>query len=89
MSFENQDNQYKGDNNIQNKIEIIEHHYTLYTNMFEDTDNSKLRKIFSSYSLAASGGNGLSDGKSESSHLTDFKREVIGHIYAQSLEIIF
>ena len=75
LSYENQKNQYNNANNIRYKITTVNEHYQKYTEMFEKTDNFKLRKIFSSYSLDSRGGNGFPNGKSDSSHLTKYIKE--------------
>ena len=78
MSFENQDNQNNDDNNIKNKITTKEEHYTKYNSMFDKTYESQIRKVFSSYSLPDSGGNGFPDGKSDCNNLTTCVKENSG-----------
>ena len=72
MSMENQDNQNNDNENIKYKISTKEEHINKHRKMFGDTSiNSKIRKIFSSYSLPENKFNnkykaiGFPDGKSD------------------------
>ena len=66
MFLENYNNQKNDDNNIRNKIVTKDSHRKQYCDMFNDNSiNSKIRIIFSSYSLDSSGGTGFPDGYSD------------------------
>ena len=78
MSFENQDNQNNDTNNIRYKIETTEKHYKKYNSMFDKTYESQIRKVFSSYSLPESGGNGFPDGLSDCNNLETCVKENSG-----------
>jgi len=77
MFLENYKNQKNDDNNIKNKIDSVNNHRKKYCDMFKDnTIDSKIRIIFSSYSLASSGGTGFPDGFSNCTGIADCKHSV-------------
>ena len=86
LSIENQNLQRDCTNNedtncIKNRITGT--HYEAYTRMFNEANDYKIRKIFSSYSLPCDetgkvGGSGFPDGKSDSSDLTLCIKEGVG-----------
>ena len=77
MFLENYNNQKNDDNNIQKKIVTKDSHRKKYCDMFNDNSiNSKIRIIFSSYSLDASGGTGFPDGHSNCTGIYNCKLSV-------------
>ena len=77
MFLENYNNQNNDDNNIRNKIVTKDSHRKQYCDMFNDNSiNSKIRIIFSSYSLDSSGGTGFPDGFSDCTGIYDCKYSV-------------
>lgn len=77
MFLENYNNQRADSNNVRNKITSIDEHRKKYCNMFNDKSiDSKIRIIFSSYSLAYSGGTGFPDGFSNCTGIPDCKSSV-------------
>ena len=77
MFLENYNNQKNDDNNIRNKIVTKDSHRKQYCDMFNDNSiNSKIRIIFSSYSLDSSGGTGFPDGYSDCTGINNCKYSV-------------